>query len=66
MGWKSRTAGIIGHDLKQIFDFIRCSEDKERLRMLIQNDPAFQEMDETAYDIMTLFKNMHHTEKIEI
>ena len=39
-------------DLKQIFDFIRCSDDKENLRSLIQNDPAFQEMDEAAYEMM--------------
>ena len=28
-------------DLKQVFDFIRCSKDKDRLRDLVQKDEAF-------------------------
>ena len=39
-------------DLKQIFDFIRYSKDKEKLRKLVQNDPAYQNMAEDAYDMV--------------
>lgn len=31
-------------DLKQVFDFIRCSEDKEKLEELIKTDAAYQTM----------------------
>ena len=31
-------------DLKQVFDFIRCSEDKEKLEELIKADAAYQTM----------------------
>ena len=31
-------------DLKQVFDFIRCSEDKEKLDELIKADAAYQTM----------------------
>ena len=38
-------------DLKQIFEFIKYSSDKRKLRHLVQNDPAYQELDEDAYDM---------------
>lgn len=34
-----------------IFDFIRMSEDKKGLRKLVEEDAAFQNMDESAYDM---------------
>ena len=54
---KLEDTSVFHTDLRQIFDFIRCSEDKEKLRTLIQNDPAFQEMDEAAYDMMVEYGN---------
>lgn len=44
-------------DLKQIFDFIRCSGDERKLRELIQNDPAYRSMDEEAYDMAVAYTN---------
>ena len=44
-------------DLRQIFGFIRCSEDIERLRELVAGDPAFQELDEAAYAMMAEYGN---------
>ena len=37
--------------MKQIFEFIKYSSDKQKLRQLVQNDPAYQELDEDAYDM---------------
>ena len=45
-------------DLKQIFDFIRCSKEREKLRTLVQGDPAYQEMDEAAYDMMAEYADV--------
>ncbi|MBQ9926392.1 MAG: hypothetical protein IJO65_00315 [Lachnospiraceae bacterium] len=42
-------------DLKQIFDFIRYAKDKKRLRELVQSDPAYQDMDEEAYDMVAAY-----------
>ena len=43
---------IFQTDIKQIFDFIRCSKDKNKLKELVQNDAAYQEMEEAAYDMI--------------
>ena len=42
-------------DLKQVFDFIRCSNDKEKLRELVEHDPAYREMEEDAYEAAAAF-----------
>ena len=42
-------------DLKQIFDFIRMSEDRKGLRQLVQGDAAYQSMDEDAYDMAVAY-----------
>ena len=42
-------------DVRQVFDLIRFSEDKDKLRELVQNDPSFQEMEEDAYDLAALY-----------
>lgn len=42
-------------DLKQVFDFIRYSNDKKKLRELVQHDPAYREMEEDAYETAAVF-----------
>lgn len=44
-------------DLKQVFDFIRCSKEKERLRELVQKDVAYRELEEDAFDVAVSFTN---------
>lgn len=48
---KLENTEVFRTDLKQIFEFIKYSSDKKKLRRLVQNDPAYQEMDEDAYDM---------------
>ena len=45
-------------DVKQLFDFIRCAEDKEALTKLVEEDPYFQEMDEDAYEVVAQYAHM--------
>lgn len=45
-------------DLKQVFDCIRYSEDKEKLYELVMNDPAYEKLDEDAYDVIAEYTNM--------
>ncbi len=42
-------------DVKQVFDFIRCSGDKRKLLELVQEDGSFQEMEEDAYEVVTKY-----------
>ncbi len=48
---KLEDMAVFKTDLKQIFEFIKYSSDKRKLRHLVQNDPAYQELDEDAYDM---------------
>lgn len=54
---KLRNTDVFQTDLKQIFDFIRYSEDKKKLKELVENDPVYQEMDEAAYDMAVTYAN---------
>lgn len=45
-------------DVKQVFDFIRYSGDKEKLRGLIEKDSYYQEMDEDAFDVAVHYTNL--------
>ena len=42
-------------DVKQVFDFIRCSGDRAALAELVQNDESFQSMEEDAYEVATQY-----------
>ncbi len=42
-------------DVKQVFDFIRCSGDRKALAELVQNDKSFQSMEEDAYELVTQY-----------
>lgn len=44
-------------DLRQVFDFIRFSEDKCKLKELVESDRAYAELAEDAYDVIALFTN---------
>lgn len=39
-------------DVKQVFDFIRFSKDKKKLKELIEHDPAYAFLEEDAYDMV--------------
>lgn len=52
---KIENTDVFRTDLKQVFDFIRFAEDKDKLRELVENDLSYQEMDEDAYDVAVAF-----------
>ena len=54
---KLENTDVFRTDLKQIFDYIRYSRDKKKLLELVQSDPAYQEMDEDAYDMAVSYTN---------
>ena len=44
-------------DVKHVFDFIRCAENKERLYELVSNEPYYRAMDEDAYEVVSMYTN---------
>lgn len=43
---KMENTDVFQTDLKQVFDFIRCAGDKQKLGNLVEGDPVYQEMEE--------------------
>ena len=44
-------------DVRQVFEFIRCSEDKVALQKLVESDAYYRNMEEDAYDVVALYTN---------
>ena len=44
-------------DVKHVFDFIRCAENKEQLYELVSNEPYYRAMDEDAYEVVSMYTN---------
>lgn len=44
-------------DVRQVFDFIRCSEDKDALKKLMERDTYYQNMEEDAFDVIVQYAN---------
>ena len=49
---KLENTDVFQTDVKQVFDFIRCSTDKEKLLRLVENDSYYKEMDDDAFDLV--------------
>jgi hypothetical protein len=46
-------------DVRHVFDFIRCSNDKTRLKDLVENEKYFQHMDEDAFDVTANYAHIN-------
>ncbi len=44
-------------DVKQVFDFIRCANDKKALKELTENDDYYKNMQEDAFDVAVSYTN---------
>ncbi len=44
-------------DVKQVFDFIRCSVDKNKLVELVEGDTYYQHMEDDAYEVVSKYTN---------
>ncbi|MBR2046118.1 MAG: Rpn family recombination-promoting nuclease/putative transposase [Agathobacter sp.] len=56
---------VFKSDVKQVFDFLKCSEDKRALLDLIQKDSYYKNMDVDAYALVKSYTNISKTLKIE-
>ena len=54
---KFENTGVFQTDIKQVFDFIRCSEDMNKLLKLVENDAYYSEMEDDAFEVVTKYTN---------
>lgn len=54
---KLKDTSIFKTDVRQVFDFIRCSEDKHKLKELVEQDNYYSNMEEDAYDVVANYTN---------
>lgn len=52
---------IFKTDVRQVFDFIRCSEDKKKLKELVDGNDYYKNMEEDAFDVAA-----HYTNAVEL
>ena len=60
---KLEDTSVFQTDVRQVFDFIRCSSDKNALKKLIETDDYYKNMEEDAFDVAVQYTNA--TELIE-
>lgn len=54
---KLKDTSVFKTDVRQVFDFIRCSEDKKALKKLVESDEYYSSMEEDAYDVVAQYAN---------
>lgn len=60
-----KDTSVFKTDVKQVFDFIRCAEDKRELFKLVQGDESFQCMEEDAYEVATNYAGAEELIKVK-
>ena len=54
---KWEDTSVFKTDIRQVFDFIRCSKDKNQIKKLVLNNPDYENISEEAYDVMKHYAN---------
>ncbi|MBD5547920.1 MAG: transposase [Lachnospiraceae bacterium] len=62
---KLKDTDLFKTDVKQVFDFIRFSKDKEKLRDLMSTDLSYAYLDEDAYDMVASYAGEEEMFKIK-
>lgn len=58
---KLKDTSVFKTDVRQVFDFIRCSEDKKKLKELVDGNEYYKNMEEDAFDVAA-----HYTNAVEL
>ena len=53
-----KDTSVFKTDLRQVFDFIRCAEDKKALLELVSEDEYFKNISQDTYDVITKYANL--------
>lgn len=62
---KLQNTDMFQTDVKQVFDFIRFSKDKRKLKELMEHDPAYAFLEEDAYDMVAGYAGEEEMFKIK-
>ena len=54
---KLKDTSVFKTDVRQVFDFIRCSENRGKLRKLVDSDDYYKNMDEDAFNVVVHYTN---------
>ncbi|MBD5520880.1 MAG: hypothetical protein HDR03_06580 [Lachnospiraceae bacterium] len=54
---KLKDTSVFRTDVRQVFDFIRCSEDDKALSELVKKDEYYKNMEEDAFDVVAHYTN---------
>lgn len=54
---KLEDTSIFRTDVRQVFDFIRCSDNKAKLKELVEGNEYYQNMEEDAFDVAVHYTN---------
>lgn len=54
---KLNDTDVFRTDVKQVFDFIRCAEDKKALMQLVEKDTYYRHMEEDAFNVVVNYAN---------
>ena len=57
-------ASVFKTDVRYVIDFLRCCEDKEALRDLVDKEPYYQNMEDDAYEIISKYSDMKGLVKV--
>ena len=55
---KLKDTSVFKTDIRQVFDVIRYSEEPDRLKELIKENSAYQNMEEDAYDMIATYTHV--------
>ncbi|MCM1235866.1 MAG: Rpn family recombination-promoting nuclease/putative transposase [Ruminococcus flavefaciens] len=58
---KLKDTSVFKTDVRHVFDFIRCSENRDKLKELVDSDDYYKNMEEDAYDVVA-----HYTKAEEL
>jgi hypothetical protein len=58
-----KDTSMFNTDLKAVLDFLRCADNDEKLKSLVESEPYFQNMEEDAFDVVTSYT---HAGKLKI
>ncbi|MBQ8821673.1 MAG: hypothetical protein IJZ82_03440 [Lachnospiraceae bacterium] len=51
-------------DLKLVFDFLKCADSKEKMKALVEDNPAYKDLDEDTYDVMMVHAHSKELQKL--
>ena len=62
---KFEDTSVFKTDLKHIVDFIKVSNNQEKMRKLVSEEPYFKNMSPKAYDVIAEYSNVKKLENVE-